>query len=243
MVDKINILPEDNILIIAPHPDDESIGCGGLMILYPNQCDVLLITDGRHGHTGEYLGKEDELVSIRKKEILKALTHVKINTFYALDLPDGKTIENEDIVKNFNYNPYDYVFIPNRFDGNRDHAALFEILSKYKKNSANFKLVEYEVGTLLEFPVWTLDISNVMNEKLSMISEHTSQLHDINYIKTVEALNSYRGGYNGVQYVEAYCPSDYITVGRIIFWHLPFSLRNMIYKVRDKIKRKNINEK
>ena len=129
MVDKINILPEDNILIIAPHPDDESIGCGGLMILYPNQCDVLLITDGRHGHTGEYLGKEDELVSIRKKEILKALTHVKINTFYALDLPDGKTIENEDIVKNFNYNPYDYVFIPNRFDGNRDHAALFEILS------------------------------------------------------------------------------------------------------------------
>lgn len=243
MVDKINILPEDNILIIAPHPDDESIGCGGLMILYPNQCDVLLITDGRHGHTGEYLGKEDELVSIRKKEILKALTHVKINTFYVLDLPDGKTIENEDIVKNFNYNPYDYVFIPNRFDGNRDHAALFEILSKYKKNSANFKLVEYEVGTLLEFPVWTLDISNVMNEKLSMISEHTSQLHDINYIKTVEALNSYRGGYNGVQYAEAYCPSDYITVGRIIFWHLPFSLRNMIYKVRDKIKRKNINEK
>lgn len=122
-------------------------------------------------------------------------------------------------------------------------AAMKFVEEKYKKNSANFKLVEYEVGTLLEFPVWTLDISNVMNEKLSMISEHTSQLHDINYIKTVEALNSYRGGYNGVQYAEAYCPSDYITVGRIIFWHLPFSLRNMIYKVRDKIKRKNINEK
>ncbi len=239
MIDKINILRTDKILIIAPHPDDESIGCGGLMLLYPNQCDVLLITDGRNGHTGEYLDKEDELVLTRKKEILNALTYVKINNFFSLELPDGKTIENENVVKKFNYNEYDYIFIPNRFDVNRDHAALFEILSKYKKeNNAKFRLIEYEVGTLLEFPIWSLDISTVMEDKLNMISEHASQLKDINYIKTVEALNSYRGGYNGIQYAEAYCPSDYLTTARMIFWHLPFSLKNRIYKIQYKIKRK-----
>ena len=239
MVNQINILPSDKILVIAPHPDDESIGCGGLMLLYPNQCDVLLVTDGRNGHVGEYLGREDELIQIRKNEILKALTYVKINNFFALELDDGKTLKNKKELNKFDYSQYDYIFIPNRFDQNSDHAVLFEILSKYKKrNNANFRLVEYEVGTLLEFPVWTLDISNVMNDKLNMISEHASQLKDINYIKTVEALNSYRGGYNGSQYAEAYCPSDYITIFRIILWHLPFSIRSKIYAIRDKIKRK-----
>lgn len=41
----------DRILVIAPHADDESIGCGGMLSLYGPQCDILLLTDGRKGHT------------------------------------------------------------------------------------------------------------------------------------------------------------------------------------------------
>ena len=39
----------EKILVVAPHPDDESLGCGGLMSKYGKQCDVLLLTDGRRG--------------------------------------------------------------------------------------------------------------------------------------------------------------------------------------------------
>ena len=41
----------EKILIVAPHPDDESIGTGGLLSLYSNQCDVIVMTDGRYGNT------------------------------------------------------------------------------------------------------------------------------------------------------------------------------------------------
>ena len=47
----IKIASEDKILIIAPRPDDECIGGGGIIAAYPNQCDVLLLTDGAYGQT------------------------------------------------------------------------------------------------------------------------------------------------------------------------------------------------
>ena len=45
-IKKLEIRPTDKICILAPHADDESIGCGGLLALYGKQCDVVLLTDG-----------------------------------------------------------------------------------------------------------------------------------------------------------------------------------------------------
>lgn len=45
----LRIKESDRILIVAPHPDDETLGCGGILAKYGEKCDVLLITDGRLG--------------------------------------------------------------------------------------------------------------------------------------------------------------------------------------------------
>lgn len=61
---------EDKILIVAPHPDDESIGCGGLLALYGKQCDVRLLTDGRRGKSEQRKNVSDnEIIATRKEEL------------------------------------------------------------------------------------------------------------------------------------------------------------------------------
>ena len=45
----LNINPKARILVLAPHADDETIGCGGFLLKYGKQCDVVLLTDGRYG--------------------------------------------------------------------------------------------------------------------------------------------------------------------------------------------------
>lgn len=62
----INIKCDDKILIIAPHPDDECIGCGGLLSLYPEKCSVVVMTDGSQGNIN--VVPEQEAI-IRKKSI------------------------------------------------------------------------------------------------------------------------------------------------------------------------------
>lgn len=52
-------------LVIAPHMDDESMGCGGLMAKYPDECVVLTVTDSgatraaEHASAMEILGVAD----------------------------------------------------------------------------------------------------------------------------------------------------------------------------------------
>lgn len=45
----LSINNNDKILILAPHPDDECIGAGGILALFPELCNVIVLTDGRQG--------------------------------------------------------------------------------------------------------------------------------------------------------------------------------------------------
>ena len=71
---KLSFSSKDRILIVAPHPDDEAIGCGGILALYGDQCDVLILTDGSKGKSKLRPSLcKDELISMRKKETQDAM--------------------------------------------------------------------------------------------------------------------------------------------------------------------------
>lgn len=212
----MNIKDEEKILVVAPHPDDESIGAGGLIALYGAQCDVLLLTDGRYGHVGLKGVNEENLIEVRKREIKEAVETIGISDLFFLNIEDKKLYKNKKKVYKFDITQYNYIFVPNRYETNIDHRIVYSIFKKMiRRQKSKALLYEYEVWTPLRCPTDFVDITNVIDKKKKMISCHKSQLKDCDYIEKGIALSSYRGMYSHFNYAEAFVKSSKMKTGEI----------------------------
>lgn len=192
--EELSLKKETKCLLLAPHPDDETFGCGGLLINNFENFDIVCLTDGKKGGYGEV--SPQELASIRKNEFSSVMNKLNILSYKFLDIPDGKLIYNYDTFKQINYEDYDYIFIPNYFDQHKDHKAVTTLLQKYALNhklKSNVKIAYYEVWATLPFPNYFVDITSVMDVKKDLIGQYSSQTKYVNFLKGISALNSYRG--------------------------------------------------
>ena len=72
-------LPGASVLAIAPHPDDESLGCGGLLACLAAQgraIHVVFVTDGSASHTGSPTWPRARLAAQRETEACTALSRL-----------------------------------------------------------------------------------------------------------------------------------------------------------------------
>lgn len=218
----LEIRPKDRILVVAPHPDDESIGCGGLLALYGKQCDVLLLTDGRRGHTGRYDGREEELVKLREEELRRAAGLAGVQKLTMLRIPDSELFGHDAEVGRYDIREYDYIFVPNHMESHEDHRMCFRMLKKMKRSRhAKARLMEYEVWTPMTRPSHYLDITGVIECKREMIEQHKSQMMDIDYAGKGIALSCYRGINIKVPYAEAYTAVERTSLKKVISARIP----------------------
>ena len=117
--EKLVIAPDDRILIVAPHPDDEALGAGGLLALYGAQCDVLVLTDGAKGHKGV---PEDEERKVRARQFLAEMELVRPRRHIMLGLPDARLWDYKTCLNGFDMTSYTKVFAA-ECDAHPDHAA------------------------------------------------------------------------------------------------------------------------
>ncbi len=195
----------EKYLIIAPHPDDESIGCGGIMSLYPEKFDVICLT---HGVPDD----------IRSLEMKNAMEFAGVN-YKMLDLKDKKIIEGWDKFQTIDISNYDYIFIPYIFDQHKDHKAvsiLLERLLKTAKHKRNVKIAYYEVWSTINMPQYYVDISSVVESKKKMINFHKSQVASKEYADKIIGLNSYRGLLRSLDAVESYAIVDTVDFKKIV---------------------------
>ena len=190
------------ILVISPHPDDESIGMGGFLSKYKNNCDVVLVTNGALGNP-EW--SKEKTIEIRRQEFIDALTYIGIQNYYMLEIMDQEANRNLACLKQVLNKKYDYIFVPNRHDIHPDHNCLYRCVKRYiKRKRLDCLLVEYEVWTPLERPNFYLDISACFQEKEEAVKKYVSQIKHAKYDWGSLGLNRYRGMLSGVSYAEAY---------------------------------------
>ncbi len=196
-----SIMPSDKICILAPHADDESIGCGGLLAKYGSQCDVILLTDGRLNGNGN---TPEETVKIREAEFAAVMKFFNVRHYEFMRAQDGMLIDAYKSFEKIDFSDYDYVVMPHGHDAHKDHVVpqvFFRRLRKEKKN-IRAQAVYYEVWAPLPEPTHYLDISEAVEVKRQAINMYVSQLEKIDYTSRIMGLNHYRGIRHFVEYEE-----------------------------------------
>lgn len=191
----------EKVLIIAPHPDDESIGCGGLLLKYGSQCDVICLTDGRQGQ-GDIT--PIELAKIRAREFESAMRFVRVSSYKMLGIEDGTLCGATNVLERIDLSIYSKIFVTGISDNHPDHTAALIAL----KNAFLLQQIEdievyiYEVHRKNRKADTSLLITDLINNKKKLICIYDSQIRNIPFDSKIEKLNLENG--NGEEYIEAY---------------------------------------
>jgi LmbE family N-acetylglucosaminyl deacetylase len=149
----------NSALVMAPHPDDETLGCGAAIIRKLDAglpVSVLVVTDGRSSHESAVLSP-DALAEIRKREAIDACAVLGVaeGEVRFLDFRDQTLEENMPALTErlcaivAELGPGD-IFIPSAIDGNPDHRALnAAALTAIGRVGSNARIFEY--------PIWFWD--------------------------------------------------------------------------------------
>lgn len=181
-------------LVLAPHPDDEVIGCGGLIVALLRlqvPVHVVLVTDGSGAG-----GLSAIEAARRPDEFRAAAQRLGASSLALLGLPDGALTTGVELdtallrqVRDFAPN---WLIAPTVHDAHRDHRRVAEAARQAALAVPSVEwLLSYETWSPLT-PTHVLDISEHLDTKLAALAEHRTALAHGNYLAATEGLCRYR---------------------------------------------------
>lgn len=192
------------VLVLAPHPDDETIGCAGTILELQKknvEIEVVLFT----------LPKDEKRAKIRLKEFTKVMNYLGCKINKICQYPDGETKMVKDRIKStlqeiiINENP-DIIFTPYILDYHLDHRVISMILAEIVKQSMTL-IAMYEVWVPILHPNCYVDITEVWEKKKNALLQYQSQEKEYSIIGKSKVLNSLRAQLSfrkNVKYVESF---------------------------------------
>lgn len=217
-----------SILILAAHPDDEVLGCGGSIAKLADQgatVHVAFLADGVFSRTGD-IGAQQVELSARRAAAQKACDILGVRSVFFGEFPDNRmdTIALIDIIKPIEalvakYQP-DTVFTHHAGDVNIDHQRIHEAVATACRPQLGHPvktLLCFEVPSSTEWqlpgsapvfaPNWFVDISDTLERKLAALDAYAAELRAWPHPRSrqaVEHLAHWRGATVGVDAAEAF---------------------------------------
>ncbi len=217
----------NSILIIAAHPDDEVLGCGGTMALMADQNVKMHVAFLADGISSRYSNPNQQIeASERRIEAKKACEILGVQSVSFGDFPDNRmdSVPLLEIIKPIEtliiqHRP-DAIFTHHAGDLNIDHRRIHEAVvtaCRPQNNHPVRTLLYFEVPSSTEWqspgsgpafsPNWFVDISNSLERKLLAFdvykSEARSWPHPRSH-KAIEHLSRWRGATMGAEAGEAF---------------------------------------
>ncbi len=215
-----------NILVVAPHCDDEILGCGGTMakhIAAGHNVFVAIVTNGHLGAPELFTKEGTDRVRAEALESHKLLG-VK-NTFF-LDFPAIRldtipayqlSLKIANVIK---VNAIDTMYIPHRGDIHKDHRIVFEaalVAGRPINNCTIRSILAYETLSETEWaapfgddtfiPTIFENIEPYIQRKLDAFKCFSTQIKEFPHsrsIRIIEALSNLRGATVGTKNAEAF---------------------------------------
>ncbi|HXG10558.1 MAG TPA: PIG-L deacetylase family protein [Gemmataceae bacterium] len=205
-----------NVMVIAPHPDDEAIGCGGTICLHVGRGDRVAVVFLTSGELGLKHLPQEQARQVREREAeaaadvlgVAAVTFLRQADWYIHDEVDQAAAALTPVLGRA---APQIVYLPHPREWHPDHrAALFVV-------RAALAGADIPVPVLLTYEVWTPlaeydrveDITPVMMRKLRAIRCYRSQLEGFRYDRAARGLGQYRGALAGrCRYAEVFQPID-----------------------------------
>ncbi len=206
-------LPGKRVLVLAPHPDDETLGCGGAIRLYAESkkdIKVVFLTSGDQADPSHRLSHRvhqkphiTDYSLMREREAEKALHVLGVADYEFLRFPDRGLAENYHEAAELllqiagDFGP-DIVYSPSMIELNPDHRTasklaleLYQTMSPADSDRIPFSLMFYEVTTPLR-PNLLVDVTAVYDKKKKALKAYRSQLKLTDYLRHIMALNTMR---------------------------------------------------
>lgn len=212
------------IVVIAPHPDDETLGCGGTLLRHKAKGDEVhwLIMTKPDVNTGF----DSEGIAARNKEIEKVALEYSFDSVNQLNFSaarlDGYPIQDiiAEVSTRFRELLPQVIYLPFQHDVHSDHRVIFDAVASCVK-SFRFpsirKVRAYETLSETEFnmssgsnsfsPNLWIDISQFLDKKIEIMNCYVSEVGAHPFPRsedTIRALAMYRGSTAGCPAAEAF---------------------------------------
>tara|TARA_B110000438_G_scaffold301799_1_gene357655 strand:- start:5228 stop:5893 length:666 start_codon:yes stop_codon:yes gene_type:complete len=210
------------ILVIAPHPDDETLGCGGILFKHKAEGDEIywLIVTGISKDTGwandAVIKRDNEMNSVSKKYGFSDVFNLRLPTTKIDTLPLSDLIGKiTDVYKNIKP---DVIYMPFAYDVHTDHQIIAKALQstfKWFRYPHIKKVYMYETLSETEFnivgnrvfcPNVFINISQYLGNKIETMKIYDGEMGDFPFPRSEKAIRSLaalRGAQSGFESAEA----------------------------------------
>ncbi len=221
-MENLKLLKNNKILIIAAHPDDEMLGCGGTIVKLKEKNDInaIFLTNGVSART-----KSKKAANIRKKECLNLFKKLNLAKPEILNFPDNqldkvpllRIIKKIELVikklrPNIIFTHYENCL---NIDHQITYRATLTACRPLKTNPVK-TILSFEILSSTDWasfekksfqPNFYINITNQINDKIKFLKFYKSEIKRYPHsrsLKAIEALAKIRGTSSGYNFAEGF---------------------------------------